>query len=59
MIEWFKTNRKLKKEVRELEYKIKLMQEHIVSQKDENLRQKREINDLKKLLDIAENVKSY
>lgn len=59
MIEWFKTNRKLKKEVRELEYKIKLMQEHIVSQKDENLRQKREINDLKKLLDIAENVKRY
>jgi hypothetical protein len=59
VIEWFKTNRKLKKEVRELEYKIKLMQEHIVSQKDENLRQKREINDLKKLLDIAENVKRY
>lgn len=59
MIEWFKTNRKLKKEVRELEYKIKLMQEHIVSQKDENLRQKREINELKKLLDIAENVKRY
>jgi len=59
MIKWFKTNKKLKKEVRELEYKIKLMQEHIVSQKDENLRQKREINDLKKLLDIAENVKRY
>jgi len=59
VIEWFKTNRKLKKEVRELEYKIKLMQEHIVSQKDENLRQKREINELKKLLDIAENVKRY
>jgi len=35
------------------------MQEHIVSQKDENLRQKREINELKKLLDIAENVKRY
>jgi len=59
MIKWFRTNNKLKKEVRELEYKIKLMQEHIVSQKEENLRQKREINNLKKLLDIAENVKRY
>ena len=59
MINWFKTNKKLKKEVRELEYKIKLMQEHIMSQKEENLRQKREISDLKKLLDIAENVKRY
>lgn len=59
MIGWFKTNKRLKKEVRELEYKIKLMQEHILSQKEENLRQKRKINDLKKLLDIAENVKRY
>ena len=35
------------------------MQEHILSQKEENLRHKREINDLKKLLDIAENTKRY
>lgn len=59
MIGWFKTNKRLKKEVRELEYKIRLMQEHILSQKEENLRHKREINDLKKLLDIAENTKRY
>lgn len=59
MIGWFRTNKRLKKEVRELEYKICLMQEHILSQKEENLRHKREINDLKKLLDIAENTKRY
>ena len=59
MIKWFRTNNKLKKEVRELEYKIKLMQEHIQSQKDETLKLKRELNNVKMLLDIEQGVKKY
>ena len=59
MIKWFKTNKELKGEIKSKESQIGLMREHIMTQNKEILSLKREIRDLKKLLDIAENTKRY
>lgn len=59
MIEWFKTNKRLKKENKQLKDQIKVMQEHVIGQNRKEMTYKRQISDLKKLLDIAENTKKY
>jgi uncharacterized protein YlxW (UPF0749 family) len=59
MIKWFRTNRSLKKENQKLKDHIKVMQEWIVGQNRKEMTYKRQISDLKKLLDIAENTKRY
>jgi hypothetical protein len=59
MIKWFRTNRSLKKENQKLKDQIKVMQEWIVGQNRKEMTYKRQISDLKKLLDIAENTKRY
>lgn len=59
MIKWFKSNKELKREIKSKESQIGLMREHLMTQNKEILSLKKEIRDLKKLLDIAENTKRY
>jgi hypothetical protein len=59
VIKWWKRNKELKQRIVQLEGQIKLMQEHILTQNKDNLSLKRKINELKMLLDIAENTKRY
>jgi len=49
---WFKTNKELKTEIGKLEHQIKLMQNHIQAQKDENVSLKKKIRELEMLWDI-------
>ena len=59
MIKWFRTNKGLRKENKKLKDKIKVMQEWVLGQNRKEMTLKREIPDLKKLLDISENTKRY
>ncbi len=59
MIKWFRTNKGLRKENKKLKDKIKVMQEWVLGQNRKEMTLKREISDLKKLLDISENTKRY
>ncbi len=52
MIKWFRTHKSLRDEIGRLKHQIKLMQEHIRAQKDENLSLKRKIRELEMLWDI-------
>lgn len=52
MIEWFRTHKSLRDEIGRLKHQIKLMQEHIRAQKDENLSLKKKIRELEMLWDI-------
>ena len=52
MIKWFKTHKSLRDEIGRLKHQIKLMQEHIRAQKDENLNLKKKIKELEMLWDI-------
>lgn len=52
MIKWFRTHKSLRDEIGRLKHQIKLMQEHIRAQKDENLGLKRKIRELEMLCDI-------
>lgn len=49
---WWRTNKELKTEIGRLEHQIKLMQEHIQAQNEENLSLKRQIRELEMLWDI-------
>ena len=59
MIKWFRTNKGLRKENKKLKNQIKVMQEWVLGQNRKEMTLKREISDLKKLLDISENTKRY
>ena len=59
MIKWWRRNRELKQRIVQLEGQVELMREHIMAQNKESLSLKRKINQLKVLLDIAENTKRY
>ena len=59
MINWFRTHKSLRNENKKLKDQIKVMQEHVMGQNRKEMTYKRQISDLKKLLDIAENVKRY
>ena len=52
MIKWFRTHKSLRDEIGRLKHQIKLMQEHIRAQKEENLSLKRKIRELEMLWDI-------
>ena len=52
MIKWFRTHKSLRDEIGRLKHQIKLMQEHIRAQKDENLSLKKKIRELEMLWDI-------
>jgi len=55
---YFKSKLKLTDRVGKLEHQIKLMQDHIQNQKDENLNLKKQIRELQMLWDI-ETKKTY
>jgi len=59
VIKWFKTNKELKQRVVQLEGQIRLMREHVMTQNKDIVSLKRQITELKMLLDIAENTKRY
>ena len=59
MIKWFKRNKELKQRVVQLEGQIRLMREHVMTQNKDIVSLKRQITELKMLLDIAENTKRY
>ena len=52
MIKWFRTQKSLRNEIGRLNHQIKLMQEHIRAQKDDNLSLKKQIRELEMLWDI-------
>ena len=52
MIKWLRTHKSLRDEIGRLKHQIKLMQEHIRAQKDENLSLKRKVRELEMLWDI-------
>jgi predicted nucleic acid-binding Zn-ribbon protein len=52
MIKWFRTHKSLRDEIGRLKHQIKLMQEHIQAQKDDNLSLKKQIRELEMLWDI-------
>jgi len=52
MIKWFKTHKSLRDEIGRLKHQIKLMQNHIQAQKDENVSLKKKIRELEMLWDI-------
>jgi regulator of replication initiation timing len=56
---WFNKNKELKQRIAQLENQIKLMQEHIAVQKEENLSLNKKIRELEMLLDIEQNTKRY
>ena len=56
---YFKSKTELNNKVGKLEHQIKLMQDHIQAQKEENLSSKKKIRELEMLLDIANNTKRY
>jgi len=55
----FGANKKLKKKIEQLENQIQIMQTHILAQNKAEMSLKRKINELEKLLDIAQNTKRY
>ena len=58
-MKWWRTNKELKTEIGRLEHQIKLMQDHIRAQKEDNMSLNKKINELEILLDIAQNTKRY
>jgi peptidoglycan hydrolase CwlO-like protein len=52
MIKWFRTQKSLRNEIGRLNHQIKLMQDHIQSQKEENMSFKKRIRELEMLWDI-------
>jgi chromosome segregation ATPase len=56
---YFNKKNELEQQIGHLNHQIKLMQDHIVVQKQEILSCNKKINDLEKLLDLAQNVKRY
>jgi len=52
MIKWFRTHKSLRDEIGRLKHQIKLMQNHIRAQKDDNLSLKKQIRELEMLWDI-------
>jgi hypothetical protein len=56
---WFNKNKELKQRIVQLENQIKLMQEHISVQNNQEMSLKRKVRELEILLDIAENTKRY
>ena len=56
---WWKTHKELKTEIGRLEHQIKLMQEHISVQNNQEMSLKRKVRELELLLDIAHNPKKY
>ena len=56
---WFNQNKELKQRIVQLENQIKLMQEHIQAQTNQEMSLKRKVRELEMLLDIAQNTKRY
>ena len=56
---WFTKNKELKQRIAQLEHQIKLMQEHIQAQSNQEMSLKRKLRELEMLLDIAQNTKRY
>ena len=52
MTKWFRTHKSLRDEIGRLKHQINLMQNHIQSQKDENVSLKKKIRELEMLWDI-------
>jgi peptidoglycan hydrolase CwlO-like protein len=57
-MKWWKAHKELRTEIGRLEHQIKLMQEHIETQKEENLSLKSKIRELEMMWDI-ETTKKY
>jgi peptidoglycan hydrolase CwlO-like protein len=58
-MKWWRTHKELKTEIGRLEHQIRLMQEHIQAQKEDNVSLNNQIRELEMLLDIANNTKKY
>ena len=56
---YFNKKNELEQQIGHLNHQIKLMQDHIQAQNREILICNKKINDLEKLLDLAQNVKRY
>ena len=56
---YFNKKNELEQQIGHLNHQIRLMQDHIAVQKKEILSCNKKINDLEKLLDLAQNVKRY
>jgi peptidoglycan hydrolase CwlO-like protein len=56
---YFNKKSELEQQIGHLNHQIRLMQDHIAVQNKEILICNRKINDLEKLLDLAQNVKRY
>jgi len=59
MVEWWKSNKALRKEIDEQENKIKLMQEYIGKQTQEINKLRRELKLSQRMWDISNNTKKY
>ena len=58
-MKWWKTHKEKNQKILDLENQIKLMQDHIRAQNEENVSLKKKIRELEILLDIANNTKRY
>lgn len=58
-MKWWKTHKEKNQKILDLENQIKLMQEHIRAQSQQEMSLKRKIRELEMLLDIAQNTKRY
>jgi len=58
MLKWWKTYKEKNQKILDLETQIKLMQEHIQSQKEEIINSKKQIRELEMMWDI-ETTKRY
>ena len=58
-MKWWKTHKEKNQKILDLENQIKLMQDHIRAQNEENLSLNKKIRELEILLDISENTKRY
>lgn len=59
MVEWWKSNKALRKEIDEQKNKIKLMQEYIGKQTQEINKLRRELKLSQRMWDISNNTKKY
>lgn len=59
MVEWWKSNKALRKEINDQENKIKLMQEYIGKQTQEINKLRRELKLSQRMWDISNNTKKY
>lgn len=58
-MKWWKTHKEKNQKILDLENQIKLMQDHIRAQSQQEMSLKRKIRELEMLLDIAQNTKRY